>query len=44
MRLTRMRVTNFSSFKDTGWIDFEAGINLVVGQNDAGKRRSPACS
>ncbi len=32
-----MRVTNFSSFKDTGWIEFAPGINLIVGQNNAGK-------
>jgi hypothetical protein len=37
MRLMRMRVTNFSSFKDTGWIEFSPGINLIVGQNNAGK-------
>ena len=37
MRLIRMRVTNFSSFKDTGWIEFFPGINLIVGQNNAGK-------
>lgn len=37
MRLIRMRVTNFSSFKDTGWIEFSTGINLIVGQNNAGK-------
>ena len=37
MRLIRMRVTNFSSFKDTGWIEFSPGINLIVGQNNAGK-------
>src|ERR1700730_6206621 len=37
MRLVRMRVTNFSSFKDTGWIEFSPGINLIVGQNNAGK-------
>jgi hypothetical protein len=37
MRLIRMRVTNFSSFKDTCWIEFFPGINLIVGQNNAGK-------
>jgi predicted ATPase len=37
MRLIRMRVTNFSSFKDTGWIEFSSGVNLIVGQNNAGK-------
>jgi predicted ATP-dependent endonuclease of OLD family len=37
MRLIQMRVTNFSSFKDTGWIKFSPGINLIVGQNNAGK-------
>jgi len=37
MRLMQMRVTNFSSFKDTGWLGFSPGINLIVGQNNAGK-------
>jgi predicted ATPase len=37
MRIIRMRVTNFSSFKDTHWINLSSGINLIVGQNNAGK-------
>ena len=37
MQLKRMRVTNFSSFKDSGWIEFSPGINLIVGQNNSGK-------
>ena len=37
MRLIRIRVKNFSSFKETNWIDFSPGINLIVGQNNAGK-------
>src|ERR1019366_7256403 len=37
MRLTRIRVKNYSSFKDTDWVEFSPGINLIVGQNNAGK-------
>jgi hypothetical protein len=37
MYLKRVNVRNFSSFKETGWIKFEPGINLIVGQNNAGK-------
>jgi predicted ATPase len=37
MQLKRMRVKNFSAFKETDWIEFSPGINLIVGQNNAGK-------
>jgi predicted ATPase len=37
MQLKRMRVKSFSAFKQTDWIDFSPGINLIVGQNNAGK-------
>ena len=37
MRVTRLRVENFVSYKDTDWIELAAGINIIVGQNDAGK-------
>ena len=37
MQITRLRLTSFSCFEDTGWIEFSSGINLVIGQNNAGK-------
>ena len=37
VRLRRLRVENYSSFKDTGWIEFQPGMNLIIGQNNAGK-------
>lgn len=37
MYLKRINVKNYSAFKETGWIDFEPGINLIVGQNNSGK-------
>lgn len=37
MRLLRVRVVGFQSFEDSGEITLGPGINLVVGQNNAGK-------
>lgn len=37
MRLTSARVRGFQSFTDSGVIDLAEGINLVIGQNNAGK-------
>lgn len=37
MRLRRARIIGFQSFGDSGEIDFPDGINLIVGQNNAGK-------
>jgi hypothetical protein len=37
MYLKRINVRNYSSFKETGQIDFAPGINIVVGQNNSGK-------
>lgn len=37
MRLVDARVIGFQSFDDTGVIEFQPGINLLVGQNNAGK-------
>lgn len=37
MRLLKARVVGFQSFADSGEISFGSGINLLVGQNNAGK-------
>ncbi|MEG3182109.1 ATP-dependent nuclease [Sphingomonas sp. LT1P40] len=37
MKLISARITGFQSFEDTGVIEFGGGINLIVGQNNAGK-------
>jgi predicted ATPase len=37
MRLTKARIQGFQSFSDTGEVEFAEGINLVIGQNNAGK-------
>ena len=37
MRLIKARVVGFQSFSDTGDVEFAGGINLVIGQNNAGK-------
>jgi energy-coupling factor transporter ATP-binding protein EcfA2 len=37
MRLISARVRDFQAFSDSGSVDFLEGINLVIGQNNAGK-------
>lgn len=37
MRLLSARIIGFQSFTDTGELAFDEGMNLVVGQNNAGK-------
>lgn len=37
MKLISARVLGFQSFRDSGEIEFADGINLLVGQNNAGK-------
>ncbi len=37
MRLAKARVQGFQSFSDSGEVEFLDGINLVIGQNNAGK-------
>jgi predicted ATPase len=35
--LSRFKLTNFKSFRETTPIEFTAGLNVIVGQNNAGK-------
>jgi len=37
MYLSKIRVQNYKSFRDSGEIQFKSGINIIVGQNNAGK-------
>ena len=37
MRLSKAKVTNYRSVKDSGWIDFENSKTILVGPNEAGK-------
>jgi energy-coupling factor transporter ATP-binding protein EcfA2 len=37
VKLRRARVRGFQSFSDSGVIQFSDGINLIIGQNNAGK-------
>lgn len=37
MRLRKVRVTGYQSFSDSGDVEFLDGINLIIGQNNAGK-------
>jgi predicted ATPase len=37
MRLNKLRIVGFQSFADSGELAFADGINLIIGQNNAGK-------
>ena len=37
MIISKIRVLNYKSFRDSEWIEFQAGINIITGQNNAGK-------
>src|SRR5665647_3210679 len=37
MRLIKVRIQSFQAFSDSGEVEFSEGINLVIGQNNAGK-------
>ncbi len=37
MMILKARVLNYKSFRDSGWMDFRAGINIITGQNSSGK-------
>lgn len=37
MLISKVQVLNYKSFRDSGWIDFQSGINIITGQNSAGK-------
>lgn len=37
MRVKRLRLINYKSFEDSGWIEFSTRMNVVVGKNSSGK-------
>ncbi|MEQ9237099.1 AAA family ATPase [Coleofasciculus sp. E2-BRE-01] len=37
MYLAKFRLYNYKSFRDSGWLEFSPGINIIVGQNNSGK-------
>jgi predicted ATP-dependent endonuclease of OLD family len=37
MRLIKVRIQGFQSFSDSGEMEFSEGVNLIIGQNNAGK-------
>ncbi len=37
MKITEFRVKNFKCFQDTGTVTLAPGMNIVTGQNNAGK-------
>lgn len=43
MRLDRLKISNYKGFKETDWLHFNPGFNVVVGQNNAGKTALLEC-
>lgn len=37
MLISKIQVLNYKSFRDSAWIEFRPGINIITGQNSAGK-------
>jgi len=37
MLISNIQILNYKSFRDSGWIEFRPGINIITGQNSAGK-------
>lgn len=37
MYISKFRVFNYKSFKDSTLLEFKPGINIIIGQNNAGK-------
>ena len=37
MYLSKIRLINYKSFRNSGDIEFKSGINIIVGQNNSGK-------
>jgi len=37
MFLAKFRLYNYKSFRDSDWLEFSPGINIIVGQNNSGK-------
>lgn len=37
MHIQKLRILNYKSFRDSGFIEFGPGFNVIVGQNNSGK-------
>ncbi len=37
MRIKRLKIHNYKSFRESDWITFGSGFNIIVGQNNSGK-------
>lgn len=43
MYISKIRILNYKSFPDSGFIDFQPGINIIIGQNNSGKTALLEC-
>ncbi len=37
MYIYKFKIFNYKSFQDSGWLEFQPGINIIVGTNNSGK-------
>jgi hypothetical protein len=43
MYLKKLRILNYKGFRDSGWLEFGPGFNVVIGQNNSGKTALLEC-
>jgi AAA domain, putative AbiEii toxin, Type IV TA system/AAA ATPase domain len=43
MYLKKLRILNYKGFRDSGWLEFGPGFNVVIGQNNSGKTAILEC-
>jgi hypothetical protein len=37
MKILNLRIENYKSFRDSGWLEFSPGFTVVIGKNNSGK-------
>lgn len=37
MKILKLNLNNYKSFRSSGWLDFSPNFSVVIGQNNAGK-------
>ncbi|MGD1703434.1 ATP-dependent nuclease [Dapis sp. BLCC M229] len=37
MYISKFQILNYKSFRDSDWLEFQPGINIIVGRNNSGK-------
>lgn len=43
MQISKLRIRNYKSFRDSGWLDFSSHFTIIIGQNNVGKTALLEC-